>query len=112
MGKIKNRLHEHKILALHLARRLRRIDSDGCTMSPDFNFYDCCVWHDYYYRHPASPITRAQADKLLYYCIKRKSNCVIAGVYYAAVRVGGAKAWVEEDVGIGRTIPKVPKTGA
>ncbi len=107
-----SRLHEHKTLALHLTRRLRGIDSDGCTLAPDFNFYACCVWHDYYYRHPNSPITRAQADKLLYHCIKKKSNRVVAGIYYAAVRSLGAKAWVEEDVGIGRKIPKVPKMGA
>ncbi len=107
-----SRLHDHKTLTLHLARRLRGLDSDGCTMSPDFNFYDCCVWHDYYYRHPASPITRAQADKLLYYCIKKKSNRVVAGIYYGFVRAYGAKAWVEEDVGLGLKIPKTPKLGS
>ena len=60
---------------------------DNCTFSPDGNWTDCCARHDRRYENKR--LTRYQADKLLYRCIKRKKNKYIASVYFIGVRLVG-----------------------
>ena len=60
---------------------------DHCTLSPDGNWAKCCARHDRRYENKR--ITRYQADKLLYRCIKRKANALIASIYFIGVRMFG-----------------------
>lgn len=65
---------------------------DGCTAVPDFNFgSDCCGEHDYHYQ--ANDITRAEADKKLRECIRKKGYFVLPWVYWLGVRLFGGAYW-------------------
>ena len=59
--------------------------SDGCSNSPDFNFYDCCSEHDWYYGK-SSDLPRFIADLILAYCIYKKGHRYLSLVYFIAVR--------------------------
>lgn len=69
---------------------------NNCTMSPEgINFFGwwvrnwtkCCAKHDRRYENKR--LTKYQADKLLYRCVKRKSNAFIASVYFTGVTLFG-----------------------
>jgi len=60
---------------------------DYCTLSPDGNWGYCCKMHDK--RYANKRLNRSQADELLYRCIKRKSNRIIASIYWFGVRCFG-----------------------
>lgn len=61
---------------------------DHCTLSPDGWWSDCCARHDR--RYANKRLTRYQADKLLYRCILRKTDCyMVAGFYFLGVRLAG-----------------------
>jgi len=62
--------------------------SDGCTNSPDFNFYPCCAEHDWYYSNN-SDIPRLHADILLFLCIYKSGHTVLALFYFYMVRKFG-----------------------
>ena len=68
---------------------------DYCTLSPDGNWGECCKLHDR--RYANNRLTRYQADKLLYRCIKRKSNSMVASVYFIGVRAFGWYYYYKED---------------
>lgn len=70
-----------------------RSETDGCTMSPDMNFEQCCIEHDLHYRHNSENISRAEADARLRRCIAGKNHAVVAWAYWFAVRVFGRKQW-------------------
>jgi hypothetical protein len=92
----------------------REINSDGCSVVPDF-FLDCCRIHDlayYYAKDPrsayeigdwglADPIDQKGADALLKCCIQSKSRLgkwsPMAWWRYWALREFGAKAWHSHD---------------
>lgn len=65
---------------------------DGCTASPDFDFgADCCGEHDTYYQDFS--VSRAEADRRLRECIKKKGYVVLPWVYWGMVRLFGRHAW-------------------
>jgi hypothetical protein len=69
-------------------RDIKEFSTDGCTMSPDFDFRDCCVRHDLDYWR--GDVTRAEADRRLRQCIKEKGYVVLPWIYWAGVRLFGA----------------------
>jgi len=65
------------------------IKYDGCTGVPDFNFgKDCCGEHDYYYQ--TGLVSRAEADRRLRNCLRKKGYFVLPWVYYLGVRLLGS----------------------
>ena len=64
--------------------------SDGCTNSPDFNFYPCCAEHDWYYGED-SDVPRFIADLILSYCIYKSGHYFLSITYFVAVRRFGRK---------------------
>jgi len=64
--------------------------SDGCTHAPDFNFYDCCAEHDFYYSKNSDE-PRFLADLKLAYCIYKKGHILLALIYFSFVRRFGAE---------------------
>lgn len=67
--------------------------TDGCTLSPDFDFKECCDWHDVRYRENPERITRAEADRALRVCIRGKGYVVLPWAYWGAVRLFGWAFW-------------------
>lgn len=66
--------------------------SDGCTASPDLNFKECCLEHDFYYA--TKSVSRAEADKRLRECIKEKwGGNVVPWIYWVGVRAFGIFPW-------------------
>lgn len=65
----------------------------GCTMSPDFNFKECCKRHDVMINYNQG-ITDREADRYLRKCIIDHGYPVIAWIYWVWVRlsnnIGGA----------------------
>ena len=60
--------------------------SDGCSMSPDLTFSDCCEVHDLEY---ITGVDRRVADKNLRECIRSKGYPFLCWVYWLGVRLGG-----------------------
>jgi hypothetical protein len=70
--------------------------SDGCSWSPDgpvilvnTEFVTCCAQHDVAYWQGGTREQKLEADSTLRSCIAKKSNKVIAEIYYRGVRFGG-----------------------
>jgi hypothetical protein len=59
--------------------------SDGCTLAPDGTWGSCCRIHDYARRDKL--VSAATADKMLYSCMRERSNWFMACLYYFWVRV-------------------------
>jgi hypothetical protein len=80
-----------------------KVQADGCSDSPDLFYTDCCDEHDIAYRtgfdEDGSEITRAQADKQLFECMKKAGKTPVVGrwlvpaIYYGAVRLFGSGSW-------------------
>ena len=79
--------------ALRAVYRRMRGKTDGCTLSPDFDFKACCDLHDVRYRANPERIPRAMADRLLRRCIREKGYRVLPWVYWGAVRIFGRAFW-------------------
>jgi hypothetical protein len=63
---------------------------DGCTGVPDFDFgADCCGEHDYHYQ--IGDVSRAEADKRLRQCLRKKGYFVLPWAYWLGVRLLGWK---------------------
>jgi hypothetical protein len=63
---------------------------DGCTGVPDFNFgADCCDEHDFHYQLLDMP--RAEADRRLRECIRKKGYFFLPWIYWIGVRLFGAR---------------------
>lgn len=83
------------------------VRGDGCTKSPDFAYTRCCNRHDKDYSthtdENGKPLTRKQADKRLYDCMRKSGKTPIVGrlivpaIYYAAVRTFGGKYWKKQN---------------
>ena len=58
-----------------------------CTLWFKGTWNECCCWHDR--RYANKRLTRYQADKLLYRCVKRKSNKIMASIMFVGVRLFG-----------------------
>ena len=63
---------------------------DGCTLSPDFDFVQCCNEHDLSYWRGGSVQMRKQADEVFRQCIADQGHPFLSVLYYYGVRVGGA----------------------
>lgn len=65
---------------------------DGCTGAPDFDFgEDCCGEHDAHYQ--IGDVSRAEADKRLYNCLREKGYFFLPLVYWFFVRIGAKGVW-------------------
>ena len=81
----------------------QKLDGDGCSDSPDFFYRICCDAHDIAYRTGkdefGDTITRSEADKRLFRCMKKEGVTPVLGkfilpvVYYGVVRIFAKKAW-------------------
>ncbi|MDD3443204.1 MAG: hypothetical protein PHW89_08070 [Sulfurimonas denitrificans] len=60
---------------------------DYCTLWFEGTWTHCCAMHDR--RYANKRLTRKQADELLFRCVKRQSNIIMAYVMYAGVRAFG-----------------------
>ena len=78
------------------------LKGDGCTSSPDLTYRRCCDEHDIHYRThkhlDGEPITKQEADKRLYECMKQASitpigRFIIAPLYFGAVKYFAQSAW-------------------
>jgi hypothetical protein len=67
--------------------------SDGCTNSPDFNFYECCAEHDWHYSKN-SDYPRFLADLELALCIIKAGHPALAILYFYSVRKFGRSYYV------------------
>lgn len=86
-----------------IKRAWRYLRGDGCTSVPDFFYGPCCRNHDADYRlgvdENGDTITRAQADKRLYACMKKTGKTPIIGrllipvVFWLGVRGGASGVW-------------------
>ena len=73
---------------------LQPFRTDRCSMSPDLDFGDCCVAHDYLYWKGGTSQARAEADRQLRTCIgERSDRPAVRRVYHAFVRLGGHQIW-------------------
>lgn len=59
--------------------------SDGCTLSPDGSWGSCCRIHDY--ARSDDLVTNKEADKMLFDCMRERSNIFLALLYWFWVRV-------------------------
>lgn len=79
------------------------LNGDGCTSTPDFFYRRCCDEHDLHYRVGCGidgrTLTRAQADKKLFICMRKAGKTPIIGrliipaLFWLAVRLFARKAW-------------------
>ena len=60
---------------------------DRCTLFPEGNWSECCHQHDRMYGRKT--VSRWVADKLLYKCVRKKSNIVVASIMFIGVRLFG-----------------------
>lgn len=63
------------------------MSKDNCTLFIEGNWTECCARHDR--RYANKRLTRYQADRLLYRCVSRKSNILIASIMFIGVRSFG-----------------------
>lgn len=70
--------------------------NDGCTAAPDAWWKECCAEHDFYYGNDVG-VSRAEADRQLFECMKSKKAVVSPYVYYAAVRLIGGLFWSNDN---------------
>jgi hypothetical protein len=60
--------------------------TDGCTLSRDFNFRQCCEAHDLHYWRGGTRAQRKEADIAFRDCIRDSGHPYLAEIYYLAVR--------------------------
>jgi len=60
---------------------------DHCTLWFEGTWSMCCARHDK--RYANKRLTKYQADKLLFRCVKRKSNIIMASLMFLGVTVLG-----------------------
>lgn len=65
---------------------------DGCTAVPDFDFgADCCGEHDVHYQ--LGDVSRAEADRRMRECIRKKGYWVLPWAYWIGVRLFAGGVW-------------------
>jgi hypothetical protein len=67
--------------------------TDGCSVVPDLDIRACCEQHDFRYWRGGSCVERRQADVAFAACIVERNRPLLAKLYFAGVRVGGAPIW-------------------
>ncbi len=60
---------------------------DNCTLYPEGTWTECCARHDRRYENKR--LSKWQADKLLYRCVKKKSSKVNAAIMWLGVTLFG-----------------------
>ena len=85
-------------LALRYRALSDKLRSDGCTMSPDLWFGECCEMHDVMYRTGRDMqgrfVSRTHADKLLRKCMQEQ-GLFLPWIYWIAVRLFSKGVWEE-----------------
>ena len=76
-----------KPTALEKVAYLKDFVTDGCSMSPDLEFSECCVEHDINYS--TTELSRAESDTKLRQCIEKKGYPYLSVVYWIGVRLFG-----------------------
>ncbi len=61
--------------------------ADNCTFFPEGTWSECCSFHDK--RYSNTRIGKYQADILLFRCVKKRGNTVVASVMFIGVTVFG-----------------------
>jgi hypothetical protein len=64
--------------------------TDGCSLSPNGRWTECCVEHDMAYWCDGAASLRRAADQLLEACVEHDGRPVLAKLMYVGVRVGGS----------------------
>lgn len=59
---------------------------DYCTLFPEGTWAECCKRHDRRYEKMKS---KWKADRLLFRCVKRKGNIVVASIMWLGVTLFG-----------------------
>lgn len=72
-----------------LQNEISPFTTDGCSVVPDLNFTDCCVFHDIAYWKGGTKEQRKAADEDLAACVAKKSNKLIGSMFYWGVKLGG-----------------------
>ena len=78
---------KRKPSVIEKVKAVRDFSSDGCSMSPDLTFKNCCIEHDLSYRLGLTK--RSTADKNLRKCIAMHRHPILSWVYWIAVRIFG-----------------------
>ena len=63
--------------------------TDGCSMSTNDGWVDCCVEHDVAYWCGGTGDDRQRADATLRECVARDHSATLARLMYWGVRLGG-----------------------
>jgi hypothetical protein len=66
----------------------RPFTSDGCTLSPNWNVFHCCVEHDMDYWCGGTKEERKNSDFIFRQCVQEQSDTASL-FYWIGVRVGG-----------------------
>jgi hypothetical protein len=76
-----------------LYRKYCRKNHCSCFIDGIGRWYwgDCCREHDKDYVR--SGISREEADKKLFRCVRKRTNVILASVMYLAVRAGALSVW-------------------
>ncbi len=64
--------------------------SDGCSIIPDFDLKEICIYHDMEYWIGGEKEDRIKADLYLKEEVEKKHNRFLSYVIYLSVRLGGA----------------------
>ena len=64
--------------------------SDGCTLFPDGDWFECCQIHVAYAKG-GTAADRQEADRELAECVRAGGRPLVASLMYAGVRFGGAE---------------------
>ena len=74
-----------------MSKKKKEQPSEHCTLWPDklgsMDYSQCCKRHDRRYENKR--LSKYQADKLLYRCVRRKSNKLNAAVMFIGVTLFG-----------------------
>jgi hypothetical protein len=64
--------------------------TDGCTLSSNGSWTECCIAHDMSYWCGGQTALRQVADRLLSSCVTASGHPLVAKFMYLAVRLGGS----------------------
>lgn len=78
---------KRKLTSIEKMAYLKDFVTDGCTMSPDLEFSECCETHDLDYSTTEN--SRRQSDRKLRKCIDKKGYPYLSVIYWIGVRLMG-----------------------
>jgi hypothetical protein len=68
-----------------------RFTTDGCTLSPNGSWTECCIAHDMAYWCGGPATARRAADRSLSACVESHGHPLLAEFMYVGVRLGGTR---------------------